>query len=203
MGLLIAAFFAAYMSTIASQCLWGASYIVNDLFKPYLQPYKSEKYYVFISRITIFLLTILSLFLTSKLHRISDAWKFILECSAGIGPVLLLRWYWWRINAWSEISALVAPFIIYPFILHFNITFPYSLLLILIWSSIVWLSVTYLTKPTHSKTLQAFYDKVQPMNYGWKPFAKSSNTHNNDIIYLLLSWLLSSLTYYRSFICNR
>jgi len=115
-GLLLAAFLAAYMSTLASQTVWGTSYIVNDLFKPFIKPNANEKYYVKVSRIFTVVLLFLSILLTSKLDRISDAWKFILECSSGIGLVLILRWFWWRINAWSEISAIIAPFIIYPFL---------------------------------------------------------------------------------------
>jgi len=193
LGLLVAAFFAAYMSTIASQSLWGTSYIINDLFKPYIKPNKDERYYVKISRYSLFLLVIFSLFLTSKLNRISDAWKFILECSAGIGPVLLLRWYWWRINAWSEIAALLAPFIIYPFIVYYKITFPNSLLIILFWSSIVWILVTFLTKPTSDEKLKSFYNKVKPMGPGWKKFNNHAS-ESSPIKYLLLCWLLGSLT---------
>ncbi|MCX7861919.1 MAG: Na+:solute symporter [Bacteroidales bacterium] len=191
LGLLVAAFFAAYMSTIASQTLWGTSYIINDLFKPYIKPGKTEKYYVNISRITIFMLVIFSLLLTSKLNRISDAWKFILECSAGIGPVLLLRWYWWRINAWSEISALLAPFLIYPILINYQITFPDSLLIILLWSTLVWIIVTFLTKPTDKETLQKFYEKVKPEGRGWKKITNVKEKSN--IPHLLMLWFISCL----------
>ncbi len=194
LGLLVAAFFAAYMSTISSQIIWGTSYIINDLFKPYIKPGKDEKYYVKISRITVFVLIIFSLFLTTKLTRISDAWKFILECSAGIGPVLLLRWYWWRINAWSEISALLAPFVIYPFLLHAGITFPDSLLIILAFSTVVWIIVTFLTKPTEHQHLQAFFDKVKPMGPGWKKFNTFGKEFSSPMKYLLLCWLLGCVT---------
>ncbi len=192
LGLLVAAFFAAYMSTIASQSLWGTSYIVNDLYKPYVKPNQSEKYYVKVSRVTVFLLVIFSLLLTSKLNRISDAWKFILECSAGIGPVLLLRWYWWRINAWSEIAALIAPFVIYPVLWYYQVGFPNSLLIILLWSTVVWLSVTYLTKPTDMKKLQSFYEKVKPQGVGWKKINQQQTS--SGMINLLIAWLLGSIT---------
>jgi Na+/proline symporter len=132
-GLLIAAFFAAYMSTIASQTVWGTSYIINDLFRPFIKPNASEKYYVAVSRATTFLLMILSLIVTSKLETISGAWKFVLACSGGIGPVLLFRWFWWRINAWSEISAMLAPYIIYPYLLHRGVSYEASLMLIVGW----------------------------------------------------------------------
>lgn len=193
MGLLVAAFFAAYMSTIASQSLWGTSYIINDLIKPFVSKGKSEKYYVNVSRIAVFILVIFSLLITSKLNRISDAWKFILECSAGIGPVLILRWYWWRINAWTEISALVAPFIIYPFLTYYQITFPNSLLIILTWSTFVWILVTFLTKPTADYKLQEFYNKVKPNGPGWKNFQSHTNKPYN-IMQLLFLWILGCIT---------
>jgi len=193
LGLLVAAFFAAYMSTIASQSLWGTSYIINDLVKPYIKKGKSEKYYVNVSRLTIFLFVILSLLLTSKLNKISDAWKFILECSAGIGPVLILRWYWWRINAWSEISALVAPFIIYPFLKYYQINFPDSLIFILVWSTIVWVIITYLTKPTDELILKEFYNKVKPDGPGWKIFNKGEN-NTSSMIKLLFLWIIGCIT---------
>ena len=109
LGLLLAAFFAAFMSTIASQTVWGTSYIINDLVKPFIKPNAPESYYVKISRITTFLLIAFSLIVTTQFSKISDAWKFVLSMSAGIGLVLILRWFWWRINAWSEISAMLAP----------------------------------------------------------------------------------------------
>jgi Na+/proline symporter len=104
LGLLLAAFLAAYMSTIASQTVWGTSYIINDFIRPFIKSDANEKYYVNISRIVTILLIIFSFFVTSQITRISDAWKFILACSGGIGLVLILRWFWWRVNAWSEIS---------------------------------------------------------------------------------------------------
>ncbi len=170
MGLLLAAFLAAYMSTIASQTVWGTSYIVNDLFRPYIKPGASEKYYVSISRITTVLLLILSLFVTSRLGKISDAWKFILACSGGIGTVLILRWYWWRINAWSEIAAMLAPYLIYPILhYHYGLKYETSLLIIVAWSTAVWVIVTFLTRPTDNEKLVSFYKRVRPGGPGWKP----------------------------------
>ncbi|MHB9070803.1 MAG: sodium:solute symporter family protein [Sedimentisphaerales bacterium] len=172
MGMLIAAFLAAYMSTIATQLNWGSSYIINDLYRPFVKPNADEKYYVYVSRLTTFLLMAFSLLVTSKLNRISDAWKFTLECSGGIGLVLILRWFWWRINAWSEIGALIAPLIIYPVLkLKFGIEFPNSLLIIVVWSTFVWLIVTFITRPTDEAKLISFYRKVHPGGIGWKRIA--------------------------------
>ncbi|MFP4288488.1 MAG: sodium:solute symporter family protein [Bacteroidales bacterium] len=172
LGLLMAAFFAAYMSTIASQTNWGTSYIINDLYKPFIKPGASEKYYVKVSRVTTFLLIIFSLIITTQFDRISDAWRFILACSGGIGLVLLLRWFWWRINAWTEIAAMIAPYAIYPILaFHFKLAFEPTLIIIVVWSTLVWMVVTYFTRPTNSNTLKAFYKKVHPGGPGWKPIA--------------------------------
>jgi solute:Na+ symporter, SSS family len=173
LGLLLAAFFAAYMSTMASQTVWGTSYIVNDLYKPFIKPGADEKYYVKISRITTFLLILFSLIITTQFERISDAWRFILACSGGIGLVLLLRWFWWRINAWSEIAAMIAPYAIYPILaFHYKLDFEPTLLIIVAWSTLVWVVVTFLTRPTNNKKLLEFYAKVHPGGAGWKPVAK-------------------------------
>jgi Na+/proline symporter len=190
-GLLLAAFFAAYTSTISSQTVWGTSYIVNDLYKPFLKPGADERYYVKVSRVTTFLLIILSLFVTSKLERISDAWRFILEASGGMGLVLILRWFWWRINAWSEIAAIVAPFAIYPVLkFGFKMEFPYTLLTIVALSTVVWLVVTYLTRPTDEKTLVSFYRKVHPGGAGWKKIAVNLPDVKGDkgYGYLFVNW---------------
>ncbi len=187
LGLLLAAFFAAYMSTIASQTVWGTSYIINDLYRPFIKPGASEKYYVRISRITTFFLIIFSLVVTTQFQRISDAWKFILACSGGIGLVLLLRWFWWRINAWSEIVAMLAPYAIYPILVFkYHMSYETSLIIIVAWSTIVWMLVTYLTRPTSEQKLIEFYTKVHPGGIGWKPIARKVPQVKGDTGYLQL-----------------
>jgi len=172
LGLLLAAFLAAYMSTMASQTVWGASYIINDFYKPFIKTGATEVQYVKVSRITTFLLMFLSLIATTQFERISDAWKFILACSGGIGLVLILRWFWWRINAWSEISAMLAPYAIYPVLFYkWKLDFETSLIIIVAWSTLVWLVVTFLTRPTDIKKLESFYKKVHPGGIGWKHVA--------------------------------
>lgn len=185
LGLLLASFFAAYMSTITTQLNWGTSYIVNDFYRRFFRPKGSEKYYVRVSRITTILIMFVSLIATSKMDRISDAWIFILECSAGIGLVLIFRWFWWRINAWSEISAMVAPFLIYPFIKRY-VEFPYTLFYIVGWSTIVWLTVTLLTPPTDEKVLFSFYKRVHPGGKLWKPVSEKLPDVVSDSGYLQL-----------------
>jgi len=196
LGLLIAAFLAAYMSTMASQTVWGTSYIINDLYRPYIKPNATEKYYVKISRLTTFVLMMISIIVTTQFERISDAWKLILVLSAGIGLVLLLRWFWWRINAWSEISAMLAPYIIFPFLKYklgwdiISADFEISLIVIVVWSTIVWITVTFLTKPTDIERLNSFYRKVHPGGVGWKKFMALNPDIKPDSGYgkLFMNW---------------
>ena len=170
LGLLLAAFFAAYMSTMASQTNWGTSYIVNDLYRPFVRPGAPEAYYVRVSRITTVLLMVLSLLVTTQFDKISDAWRFILACSGGIGLVLLLRWFWWRINAWSEIAAMLAPYAVYPILaFYLKLEFELTLIIIVGWSTLVWLTVTLLTKPASMETMKSFCTRVHPGGPGWKP----------------------------------
>lgn len=172
-GFMLAAFFAAYMSTMASQTIWGTSYIINDLYKPFIKPNASEKYYVKVSRVTTVILMLFSLVVTTQFDQISDAWRFILACSGGIGLVLLLRWFWWRVNAWSEIAAMLAPYAVYPILaFHFQLEFEPMLIIIVAWSTLVWLVVTFLTAPTKEEVLFNFYKKVHPGGIGWKHIAQ-------------------------------
>jgi Na+/proline symporter len=191
LGLLLAAFLAAYMSTIASQTVWGTSYIVNDLFRPFVKKGGNEKYYVKVSRITTFILLILSLVVTTQFSKISDAWRFILACSGGIGLVLILRWYWWRINAWSEISAMVAPYVVYPILKYYDVSYEIILMVIVAWSTMVWIAVTLITKPTEEKHLIEFYKKIHPGGKGWKRIAGKLPDVKADhgFGYLLVNWI--------------
>ncbi|PKL88193.1 MAG: sodium:proline symporter [Ignavibacteriae bacterium HGW-Ignavibacteriae-2] len=171
LGLLIAVFLAAYMSTIASQLNWGTSYIINDFYRRFIRSDANEKHYVLVSRFGIILMTVFSLIITNYfLTTISGAWEFIINASAGMGAVLILRWYWWRINAWSEISAMIAPLIIYPVSkYYFGLESPITLYPIVFGTTIIWLTVTYLTKPTDQKVLISFYNRTKPGGIGWKP----------------------------------
>ena len=111
-GLMVAAFLAAFMSTVGTQLNWGTSYLINDLYRRFIVRKATDKHYVFVSKLFIVLLVILSGYAAANITSIQSAWQLLLGMGAGTGSVLLLRWYWWRINAWSEISAMIAAFVV-------------------------------------------------------------------------------------------
>jgi solute:Na+ symporter, SSS family len=177
-GLMIAAFAAAYMSTIATQLNWGASYVVNDFYKRFLNTGAEEHHYVRVAQAATILITIVSAVLSYFLESIGDTWQLLLGIGAGTGAVLLLRWYWWRINAWSEISAMTAALIVsttLKFLPKFDTnpeaaTAKATLLTVAI-TTATWLVTTFLTKPESRQTLENFYRRVRPSYLGWKHVA--------------------------------
>jgi len=140
LGMLLASFFAAYMSTMSTQLNWGASYLINDFYLRFLRPNAPRRLSLGVSRATTLLLAFLGLLITSQMNSIAGVWQFIMECGAGLGLVLILRWYWWRINAWAEITATVAPFIAYA-IAHYGLAwaFPNSFFFTVGFTTLAWL----------------------------------------------------------------
>jgi SSS family solute:Na+ symporter len=197
-GLLVAAFFAAYMSTITTQLNWGTSFLVNDVYKRFILIGKSEKHYVLSSRVITILLMIISLIVTLFITRISSAWEFIMECGAGVGLVLILRWFWWRINAWSEISAMITPFIVYPILLILNVGFPYTLFIIVPSTTVVWIAVTFITKPTDEDTLKSFYRKIHPGGKLWEQISLKLPNVKGDGNFgsMFLNWIFGVILVY-------
>ncbi|MDP4116716.1 MAG: sodium:proline symporter, partial [Bacteroidota bacterium] len=203
-GLMLAAFAAAYMSTIGTQLNWGASYVVNDVYKRYL-PNKKQKHYVLISQLVTLVLMFLSAFVTFYMDSIAGAWKFLMAIGAGTGLVYILRWFWWRINAWSEISAMAAAFIV-SIVLQFGFNFKeddptqfaHLLLITVSITTFVWLLVTFLTKPEPEQTLKAFFKRVRPNPTFWKPIAKlmPEVKAEKDGIFSMFNWLLGVFMIY-------
>ena len=175
-GFMLAGFAAAYMSTVGTHLNWGASYLVNDFYKRFVKKDGSEKHYVGVSRAATILLFFASLLVTSQLSSIEKAWELLLALGAGTGLVLILRWYWWRINAWSEISAMIASFAVsllgFAFIApRFapndpNATAVVMLVTVAV-STVVWVVVTFATKPEPDAVLESFYRRVRPGGPGW------------------------------------
>ena len=175
-GFMLAGFAAAYMSTVGTHLNWGASYLVNDVYKRFLKRDASEKHYVGVSRATTIALFLASIGFTWQFSNVGDAWILLLAVGAGTGLVLILRWYWWRINAWSEISAMVASFVIS--LLSFKFVKPQFatgdpnadaavMLVTVVGSTIVWVTVTFMTAPEPDRVLDAFYLRVRPGGPGW------------------------------------
>ena len=177
-GLMVAAFAAAYMSTIATQLNWGASYLVNDFYRRFLKPDADDKSLVKVSQWATILLTVISAVITFYMESIGGAWKLLIATGAGTGGVLLLRWYWWRINAWSEVSAMATAFIVsigLQVVGGFDSGKPREEALILLITvaitTVVWLAVTFLTSPESNETLVSFYRRTAPSKAGWGPVA--------------------------------
>ena len=199
-GLLVAAFFAAYMSTIATQLNWGSSYLLNDFYRRFIKKNEDEKHYVKASRVITIALMVISIFVTLYINRISGAWEFILECGAGLGLVLILRWYWWRINAWSEISAMMTPFITLPIVKYYGISFPLSLYYLVGATTVIWITVTFLTKPTDEEKLKEFYRTVHPGGVLWKKISILLPEVKGDSGFarMFLNWFLGVILVYTS-----
>jgi Na+/proline symporter len=197
-GLLVAAFFAAYMSTISTQLNWGTSYLINDFYRRFLRKDKTEAHYVLASRGVTILLMIISAIVTLFITTISGAWIFIMECGAGLGLVLILRWYWWRINAWSEISAMILPFILYGVLKLYSIQFPVTLFILVGSTTIVWLIVTFLTKPAEEEVLLNFYRRIHPGGIFWKKISEKLPDVESDSGFpgMFINWIAGVILVY-------
>jgi Na+/proline symporter len=175
-GFMLAGFAAAYMSTVGTHLNWGASYLVNDFYKRFIKKDGSERHYVAVSRWATVLLFFASIAVTSQLSSVEKAWELLLALGAGTGLVLILRWYWWRINAWSEISAMIASFVVS--LLAFWLVAPRFaandpngtaavMLITVACSTVVWIVATFATAPEPDRVLEAFYRRVRPGGPGW------------------------------------
>jgi Na+/proline symporter len=176
-GVMIAAFLAAFMSTVGTQLNWGTSYLINDFYRRFLVRKATDKHYVFVSKVIIVLLVILSGYVAAHISSIQAAWQLLLGMGAGTGAVLLLRWYWWRINAWSEISSMIAAFLVSVSLtkVHFSgddsVVFAKSALITTFTTTIVWIVTTLLTPPESDERLLKFYRRIHPTVHGWKRIA--------------------------------
>lgn len=198
-GLLLAAFAAAYMSTIATQLNWGASYLINDVYLRFVDPHAPQHKVVLLSRWATGVVFLLSSVFTFWLHRagsIEGAWRILIALGAGTGLVYILRWYWWRINAWSEISSMLASlvtFIVLSVGGFFDPTDPLGgAMLMLVTTAIttvVWVVVTYSTPQTPEATLHAFYRRVRPGGPGWRRVSEALGYGRESIAGGAISWV--------------
>jgi len=184
-GFMLASFAAAYMSTQATQMNWGSSYLVNDLYRRFLKKDASERHYVLASRLATALTVLLSLVATAFMDQISKVWELLLTLGAGTGLVYILRWYWWRVNAWSEVAAMASALVTSLSLRAAGARVPaldpalpegfaLNLVLTTAVTTTVWLAVTFATRAESSGTLAAFYRKVRPAGPGWGPVVRET-----------------------------
>jgi len=196
-GLLLAAFAAAYMSTISTHLNWGASYLVNDVYLRFLRPAAGPRAQVVASRVATGVLMVLSLVVMSMLTSVEQGWKVLIGLGAGTGLVFILRWYWWRVNAWSEISAMTASLLTslalgawgYDLGNPGSATYAKTMLITVGVTTAVWLGVTFLTRPESDATLERFYRQVRPGGPGWRAVARRLGFGDDRIPGGALSWV--------------
>jgi len=204
LGLVVASLAAAYMSTISTHLNWGSSYIVDDFYRRFLAPDRSESHYVRVGRLSTVGLMLLAILLSLWLENALQVFQILLQIGAGTGLIFLLRWFWWRINAWSEISAMVISFavaIYFQFVheaIGFEALHPSAALVAgVIVTTAVWLVVTWLTPPTDPETLQAFYDRIRPAGRGWhRVIDASSEPAPGSMAAAFLCWMLGCVLVY-------
>ena len=163
---------------------------MHDVYARFLRPEASDAHYVRVARLTTLGVMAASAGVTLYLDTVRQAWELILESGAGIGLVLILRWYWWRVNAWSEIAAMVAPVVgVIWLSLFTSVAFPESLLYLVAWTTVCWLGVTWLTPPESEQTLVSFYTQVHPGGPGWVRVAAAAGASPPEPIRgQLLDW---------------
>ena len=196
-GLLVATFAAAYMSTIGTHLNWGASYLVNDVYLRFIKPGASDRARVMASRGATVVLMLLSLVVMAYLKSVEQGWKLLIGLGAGTGAVFILRWYWWRINAWSEISAMAASFVtsIALHLSHVNAgdtssgDYAKAMLITTAVATTTWLAVTFLTQPESDAVLEKFYHRVRPGGPGWRRVAQRLGYGKDPIPGGALSWV--------------
>jgi Na+/proline symporter len=204
LGLVLTSLVAAYMSTISTQLNWGSSYIVYDFYKQQIKPDASEKRLVAVGRISTVVLMVLSALLALVLQNALQLFDVILTFGAGTGLIFILRWFWWRINAWTEIVAMFVSGIIAIILkltplgdYFFNETsgvFPdwSEFPLVVFITTTIWLIVTYITRPESDVVLRSFYKKIQPGGPGWTKIINEAKAENIDLVEDKQGWSVPS-----------
>jgi SSS family solute:Na+ symporter len=202
-GIMVASLAAAYLSTMDTSLNWGASYLVHDFYRRFIRKEASQKHYVLVSRLVTTGLMIIAALLMLLLVSARESFELLLSIGAGTGLIYILRWFWWRINAWSEIAAMISSFIvaIAIFIMQTEGSGPSSHIMLVMSvtvTTMVWVLVTFLTHPTDFKTLASFYKLIRPFGFGWKPIWKKLDVQPSpdSFPHCLLGWVLGCLLVY-------
>jgi len=196
LGAMVAGILASYRSTIETHLNWGTSYLVHDFYRRFVNANASEKHYVFVARLTTALLMVSAAALTFVLTTASESFNLILSIGAGTGLIYILRWFWWRINAWSEVAAMIGSFLI---ALGFFIAGKMghvvpshvSLMVTVAATTVIWLIATFVARPTDTATLRSFYSLVRPAGPGWKAIREQTNLEPSpdSLTTALLGWI--------------
>jgi solute:Na+ symporter, SSS family len=203
LGLMVAGLLAAYVSTISTHLNWGTSYLVHDFYRRFIKRGADERHYILVGRLVTGGLMVIAGALTFVLDTAQASFNLMLSVGAGTGLIYLLRWYWWRINAWSEIAAMVSSFLVaVAFFIAgksgATIAASTSLLITIAVTTVVWVAATFLTPPTDRPTLVAFYRLVRPPGGGWNPVRSEAGVSSSpdSMAQSLLGWVLGCLLVY-------
>jgi len=203
LGLMVAGLLAAYVSTLSTHLNWGTSYLVHDLYRRFFNPTATEKHYVNIGRLVTALLMLAAALFTYVLETARSSFELLLSIGAGTGLLYLLRWFWWRINAWSEIAAMVTSFLLASFFFiagrqGAGVPSHIALIITVAITTVVWIAVAYLTPPTDRATLVNFYRLVRPAGRGWEPVRAQAGVspERGGVTQSLLGWVFGCLFVY-------
>jgi Na+/proline symporter len=188
---------AAYRSTIETHLNWGTSYLVHDFYRRFLRPGRAERHYVLVGRVTTALLMVCAALLTFGLDTAKGSFDLILSIGAGTGLIYILRWFWWRINAWSEIAAMVSSFVVAVgfFVarrMGHGVSPDASLIITIASTTVVWLTTTYLAPGTDRSRLVEFYRLVRPAGPGWRAIRAEAgaSASPDSMTHAIVGWVL-------------
>jgi Na+/proline symporter len=203
LGLVVAGTLAAYRSTIETHLNWGTSYLVHDLYRRFLRPGETEKHYVLVGRLTTAGLMVCAALTTYALGTAKEAFDLILSVGAGTGLLYLLRWFWWRVSAWSEIAAMASSFVVAVgfFVarkMGFDVSASASLLVTVAVTTVVWILTTLLAPPENRATLIRFFTLVRPAGPGWRPIQREAGGVGapDSLPQALLGWMMGCVFVY-------
>ena len=205
LGLVVASLAAAYMSTVSTQLNWGSSYVVNDFYRRFVNPEASDRKLVAVGRLSTVALMVLGALVALQLDTAGQGFQILLQIGAGTGLVFLLRWFWYRVNVWSELAGMTISFVVAVYFAFVHgrlgpdpLTGWQQLVVGVAATTLGWLAVTYVTPPVDRRTLQRFYDKIRPLGRGWRRVVDTSAAEPDDgsVTAALLAWFLGCVLVY-------